>query len=77
MYTYFYLINKFPSVPFKGDVRQRVWKGKEVFYQHLRVFGFLVYMHVTKDQRLKLDSKSKPCIFSDTQRMSLATGDGT
>ena len=27
------------------------------------VFGCLAYVHVAKDQRSKLDSKSKPCIF--------------
>ena len=63
MYTVFYLINRSPSVPLKGDVPQRVWIGKDVSYQHLRVFGCLAYMHVPKDQGSKLDSKSKACIF--------------
>ena len=40
-----------------------MWKGKDVSYRHLRVFGCLAYIHVAKDQRSKLDSKSKPCIF--------------
>ena len=61
-YTIVYLINKSPSVPLKGDVPQRVWIGREISYQHLRVFGCLVYTHVAKDQRSKLDNKSKPCI---------------
>ena len=63
MYTVVYLINRSPSVPLKGDVPQRVWTGKDVSYQHLRVFGCLAYMHVPKDQRSKLDNKSKACIF--------------
>ena len=37
--------------------------GKDVSYQHLRGFGCLAYMHVPKDHRSKLDSKSKACIF--------------
>ena len=32
-------------------------------YRHLRVFGCLAYVHVAKDQRGKLDPKSRPCIF--------------
>ena len=63
MYTTVYMINRFPSVPLNGDVPQRVWTGKDISYEHLRVFGCLAYMHVAKDQRSKLDSKSKPCIF--------------
>ena len=63
MYTVAYLINRFPSVPLKGDVPQRVWTGKGISYQHLKVFGCLANIHVAKDQRLKLDNKSKPCIF--------------
>ena len=63
MLTVVYLINWSPSVPLKGDVPQRMWTGRSVSYQHLRVFGYLAYMHVGKYQRSKLESKSKPCIF--------------
>ena len=63
-----YLINKSPSVPLKGDVPKRVWTGQNVSYQHLRVFECLTYIHVTKAQRSKLDSKSKPCIFGVLSR---------
>ena len=45
------------------EVRQKVWTGKDVSYRHLRVFGCLAYVHVAKDQRLKLDSKGRPCII--------------
>ena len=58
-----YLINMSPSVPLKGDVPQQVWTGKNVSYQYLKVFECLPYMHVAKDQKSKLNSKSKPCIF--------------
>ena len=62
-YMTIYLINRSPSVPLKGDVPQRVWTGNYISYQHLRLFGCLMYMRVAKDQRSKLQSKSKPCIF--------------
>ena len=37
--------------------------GRSVSYRNLRVFWCLAYVHVAKDQRSKLDNKSKPCIF--------------
>ena len=63
MKKFFYLINRSPLVPLDGNVPQRVWIGKNVSYQHLRVFRCLAYNHVAKDQRSKLDIKSKPCSF--------------
>ena len=57
------LINLSPSVPLKGDVLERVWTGKNVSYDHLRVFGCKAFVHIPKDERSKLDVKAKPCIF--------------
>ena len=61
--TAVYLINRSPLAPLNGDVPQRVWTGRNISLEHLRLFGCLAYMHVAKDQRSKLDNKSKPCIF--------------
>ena len=58
-----YVINRSPSTPFDGYVLQRMWTGKDVSYRHLKVFDCLAYVHVAKDKRGKLDSKSLPCIF--------------
>ena len=57
------LINLSPSVPLNGDVPERVWRGKDVSYDHLRVFGCRAFVHIPKDERSKLDDKAKPCIF--------------
>jgi hypothetical protein len=43
--------------------RKRICKGKNVFYDHFRVFGYKVFVHIPKDERSKLDSKIKKCIF--------------
>jgi hypothetical protein len=32
-------------------------------YDHLRVFGCRAFVHIPKDERSKLDSKTKECIF--------------
>ena len=45
------------------DIPKRVWTEKNVSYSHLKVFGCKAFAHVTKEQRLKLDSKATLCIF--------------
>ena len=57
------LINLSPSVPLQGDVPKRVWRGKDISYNHLRVFGCKAFVHIPKDERSKLDNKAKACIF--------------
>lgn len=32
-------------------------------YDYLRVFGCRAFVHIPKDERSKLDSKTKECIF--------------
>ena len=59
------LINLSPLVPLKGDVLERVWIGKDVSYDHLRVFGYREFVHISEDERSKLNVKAKPCIFLD------------
>lgn len=57
------LINLSPPVPLNGDVPERVWRGKYVSYDPLRVFGCRAFVHILKDKRSKVDDKEKPCIF--------------
>ena len=40
-----------------------VWTGKKPSLEHLRVFGCDAYVHVSKENRSKLDNKSEKCIF--------------
>lgn len=58
-----YLINRAPSVPLDFDIPERAWRGSDPTYSHLKVFGCKAYMHVSNEQRLKLDSKTNPCVF--------------
>ncbi|PKI48889.1 hypothetical protein CRG98_030737 [Punica granatum] len=57
------LINLTPSVALDGDVPQQVWTVKKVSYKHLRVFGCRASVHIRRDERSKLDTKAKQCIF--------------
>ncbi|GJT05141.1 putative RNA-directed DNA polymerase [Tanacetum coccineum] len=58
-----HVINLTPCVPLRFDVPDRVWSDKDVSYRHLRVFGCKAFVHIPKDERSKLDVKTKPCVF--------------
>jgi hypothetical protein len=63
MRTVIDLINLSPSVPLDGDIPQRVWTGKDVSFEHSRVFGCRAFVHIPRDERSKFDIKVKQCIF--------------
>ena len=42
---------------------EKVLSGKEVKFSHLKVFGYVSYVHIDFDARSKLDAKSKICFF--------------
>eukprot|EP00253_Pinus_taeda_P007154 PITA_07154 len=58
-----YLVNRSPSLALEDKTPQKVWTGKKPSLSHLRVFGCDAYVHVPKEKRTKLDSKSEKCIF--------------
>jgi transposase InsO family protein len=53
-----YLINVSPSYPLQGDIPNMVFYGKEVSYDHLKVFGCKAFVHIPRDERSKLDLKT-------------------
>ena len=57
------LINLSSSYPLEGDIQERVWTRKFVSFELLRVFGCRAFVHVPRNERSKLDSKTKQCIF--------------
>ncbi|KAI4353150.1 hypothetical protein L6164_002120 [Bauhinia variegata] len=63
LYTATHVINLSPAVALQSDVPNRVWYGKDVSYDHLHVFGYKVFVHVPKDERSKLDAKTRQCVF--------------
>eukprot|EP00253_Pinus_taeda_P012039 PITA_12039 len=58
-----YLVNRAPSSALEDKTPQEVCTGKKPSLSHLRVFGGDAYVHVLKEKRTKLDSKSEKCIF--------------
>ena len=57
------LINLSSSYPLEGDIQERVWTRNFFSFELLRVFGCRAFVHVPRDERSKLDNKTKPCIF--------------
>jgi len=39
------------------------WTGEKPKVNHLRIFGCQAFVHVPKDERKKLDPKSKKCVL--------------
>lgn len=61
--TAVYLINFSLSVPLQGDVPNRVWYNQDISYDHLKVFRCKAFVHISQDERSKLDPKTRQCIF--------------
>ena len=63
MDTIVYLINKGPSSSLDGGIPEEAWIGKKVNYSFLRTFDCEAFVHIDKDNKTKLEAKSKKCTF--------------
>ncbi|KAL6323545.1 hypothetical protein AAG906_039125 [Vitis piasezkii] len=61
--TVVHVLNLTPCVPLEFDVPDRIWSNNEISYDHLCVFGCKAFVHIPKDERSKLDAKTRPCVF--------------
>lgn len=61
--TSVYLINRSPTKLFKDMAPEEKWSGKEINLNHLRIFGSIAYVHIPKQKRRKLDSRSQKMVF--------------
>src|SRR6185312_8038761 len=59
-----YLKNRSPTKALVSNMTpEEAWSGKKPSVAHLRIFGCDAYVHIPKEQRSKLDSKSTKTIF--------------
>ena len=63
MDTVVYLINRGPSSSLDGGIPEEAWTCKKVNYLFLRIFGCETFVHIDKDNKTKLEEKSKKCTF--------------
>lgn len=53
------IINLSPSVPLDGAILDEIWSKRKISYRHLEVYGCRAFVHIPKDERAKLESKTK------------------
>ena len=61
--TAVYLRNRSPTKAVEGMTPFEAWMGEKPGVEHLRIFGCVAYAHVAKEERKKLDSKTRECVF--------------
>ena len=61
--TAVYLRNRSPSKAVKRMTPYEAWTGERPNVNHLRAFGCAAHAHISKDERRKLDPKSRKCIL--------------
>ena len=52
-----------PSSSLDGGIPEEAWTGKKVNYSFLKTFGCEAFVHINKENRTKLEAKSKKCSF--------------
>lgn len=62
--TVVYVLPLTPCGPLQFDVPNRVWIGKDVSYDHLGIFCCKAFVYIPKDERSKLNVKTRQCIFA-------------
>ena len=61
--TAVYLRNRSPTKSVNGMTPFEVWVGEKPNVEHLRTFGCAAYAHIPKDERKKLDMKTRKCVL--------------
>jgi hypothetical protein len=46
-----------------GGIPEEAWTGKMTNYSFLKTFGCVAFVHIDKENRTKLEEKSKKCTF--------------
>jgi hypothetical protein len=67
-----YLININPTRSNNGTTPDQVYYKTKPKVDHLRIFGSLYYLHIPKESRSKLDSKTRRCFFLGYDEQSKA-----
>ena len=61
--TVVYVQNHTPHKVLENKTPEEVFSGKKLEVSHLRIFGCLVYIHISKEKKTKLDPSGKKGIF--------------
>jgi hypothetical protein len=58
-----YIMNRTPIMAAHAMTFEEKFTCKKLDVSHLRVFGYIAYVHVLEEKRSKLDPKVEKCIF--------------
>ena len=58
-----YLRNRSPTKAIQGITPYEAWTGDKPCVDGLRIFGCQTFVHIPKDERKKLESKSRKCVL--------------
>ena len=61
--TAVYVQNRGPTTALNGITLYQILNDRKPNVKHFRVFGCLAFAHVPKEERGKLDSKSRKCVL--------------
>ena len=61
--TAVYLQNRSVTKALNKMTPYQAWRDERPTVNHLRIFGCTGFAHVSNDERKKLDSKARKCIF--------------
>ena len=61
--TVIYVQNRFSHSALEFKTLEEMYTGKKPEVSHLKIFGCLVYVHILKEKRTKLDPSCKKGIF--------------
>ena len=70
--TMVYVQNCTPHRVLKNKTPEEVFSGKKLEVNHLRIFGCLVYIHIPKEKRTKLDPSGRKGVFVGYSKSSKA-----
>jgi hypothetical protein len=63
VWTATYLINRSPTRANFGVTPEERYSSRKPDVSHLRIFGCIVYSHIPKTERKKMNSKTRRCLF--------------
>ena len=69
--TTVYLQNRTPHRVLDNKIHEEAFSGEKPEVSHLRIFGCLMYIHIPKEKRTKIDPSGRKGIFigySDTSK---------
>ena len=61
--TAIHIINMLPSIPLGLQIPQKLWTDSTSNYDKRRIFRCEAYTLILKDDRRKLDPRSRKCVF--------------